>query len=120
MSRTVDPFTLVVAQEHDNSGNVRWDGDTTERNKLGNTGLDLGDWRVGSAAGSVMPGILLEHVGLDSTRSDAVGGDTLGATIGSEGSAETLIGGLGGGVQGVVGDGEAGGDGGHEDDATTL
>ncbi len=111
MQHTVDPFTVSMAQEHDNSRDIGWDSDTTEGDKLGNPGFDLRDGSVRSAAWGIMPRVLLEHFGLDSTWCDTVASDSLGATISSERAAEALVRRLGGGVEGVVGDRHACGDG---------
>lgn len=67
-----------------------------------------------------MPSILLEHIGLDATGSNGVAGDTSGSAVGSERATETFVGGFGGTVERMVGDGKAGGDGRHEDDTATL
>ena len=71
---------------------VRRDGNTTKGNKLGNSGFNLRDGGVRSSTGGVMPGVLLEHLSLDSTWCDAVASDTLRATVSGERAAETLVG----------------------------
>lgn len=68
-----------------------------------------------------MPRVLVKHVGLDAAGGDAVDGDALGAAVDGKGTAETLDGGLGAGVQGVVGDARHdGGNGRRQDDAAAA
>ena len=68
-----------------------------------------------------MPGVVVEHVGLDASRGDGVDGDALRARVGREGAGEALDGGFGTSVESVVLDaGHVGRDGGHEDNAAAL
>lgn len=108
---TVDPFTVIVAQEHDDLGNIVWDSTATERDELGNTSLDSFDRGVLGSAWRVVPCVLGEHVGLDTTGGNGVGGDAAGSTISGERASETLDSRLGTSVQSVVGNTNSGSDG---------
>ena len=99
-----------MAQEHNNSRDIGWNSNTTQWDKLGDAGLDLGDGSVWGTTWGVVPGVLFKHLSLDATGSNTVASDTLRATISSERSAETFVGGFGGGVECVVGDRHAGSD----------
>lgn len=109
-----------MAQEHDHSGDICGDGASTEGNEFGNTSLNVLDRGVLGGTRGVVPCVLVEHVGLDTTGGDGVGSDTLGATISGEGTSESLDGGLGSSVQSVVGNRHAGSNGRHEDDTAAL
>lgn len=119
-AHTVDPFAVRVAQEHDNLGNVVWDGASAEGNEFGNASLNLLQRSLLGGARGVVPGVLGEHVGLDTARGDGVGGDTLGTTVGSKRTGETLDSGLGTSIQSMVRDAQTSSDGGHEDNTAAL
>lgn len=105
---TVDPFTIGMAQEHDNSGDIVGNSASAERDEFGDTGLDLLQGSLLGGARRVMPSILSEHVGLDAAGGDGVGSDAFGTTIGSKRAGETLDRGLGSSIQSVVRDAQAG------------
>ena len=84
-----------MAQEHDNSGDIGRDSASTKGNEFGNTSLNVLNGGVLGGTWGIMPCVLVEHVGLDTTGGNGVGGDTFWATIGGEGSSETFDGRLG-------------------------
>ncbi|KAL3305557.1 versicolorin reductase [Colletotrichum asianum] len=118
---TVDPLAVGVAQRGDDLANVGGDTDTLEGVHVGQALVDDLDGHALVAVGDVVPRVLVVHVGLDTTGGDGVDSDALGAAVDGEGAGEALDGGLGAGVQGVVGDAaHDGGDGGGQEDAAAA
>lgn len=118
---TVDPFALVADEAVDGLANVLGGADAVEGAEFGEAGLDGVYVHALVAAGDVVPRVGVEHVGLDTAGSDGVAGYVLLAAVNGEGAGEALDGGLGAGVQGVVGDaGHLGGDGRGQDDAAAA
>lgn len=117
---TSNPLAVIMAQEHDNLGNVVGHGASAEGDELGNASLDLLNRGLLGGARRVVPCVLGEHVGFDTTRRDGIASDSSWSAIGGEGSCQTFSGRLGCAVQGMVRHTQTGSDGRHEDDTTAI
>lgn len=119
--RTIDPFALVTAKHVDCLSDICRGTDTLQGAHVGQTLIDGFHGHALVAVGNVVPCVLVEHICLDATGCDGVDRHALLATVDGERAGEALDGGLGAGVEGVVGDAaDAGGDGGGHDEAAAV
>lgn len=119
--RTVDPLALFHAKHGDSLSNVGGVSDALERAHVGKALVNDIHGHALVAARDVVPRVLVVHVGLDAARGDGVDSHLLLAAVNGEGSGETLDGGLGAGIEGmVVNASHGGGDGRSEDNAASA
>lgn len=119
--RTVDPLALVTAKHVDGLANVGRSTDTLQGAHLGQALVNGLHGHALVAVGDVVPCILVKHVGLDAAGGNSIDRHALFAAVDGKGAGEALDGGLGAGVQGVVGDAaDAGGNGRGEDEAAAV
>jgi len=118
---TVDPATVLGSQESNHASDILRQGAAAERAVISHQLLDLVRREVGGAAWDVVPRVLREHVGLDTTRRDTVDGDATGTEVGSEGLDHTNDSHLGSVVQDVVLDAkQTSSNGAHENEAAVV
>lgn len=117
----VDPAAVAAGEESHHASDIFGHGATTQRAVLSHEVLNLLSRPLGRSSRDVVPSVGGEHIGLDTTGSDTVDGDTTLTKVGSEGLDHTNDGHLGGVVKGVVANTEkTSGDGGHEDQTTVV
>ena len=113
---TVDPFTVLVAEESDDFGDIRRDSTSPKRAEFGNACLDVDHAGIGVGSWGVMPSVCVEHVRFDATGSNRIDRDALGTGVCRERPSETLDGCLGSRIQSMVFDaGHVRSNGRHED-----
>lgn len=119
--RTIDPLALLAAEHVDGIANVCRGTDALQRAHVLEALLDALERHTLVAAGNVVPGILVKHVGLDATGCDGVDRHALFAAVDGERAGEAFNRSLGAGVQRVIWDAaDAGRDRRGQDQATPV
>jgi len=99
---SVDPFAILAGKEAHNTSNINWETDSVERRPSGGVLIDTIIGQLLSS-GNVLSANLVVHVGLNSTRSNAVDGDLLVTEVNRHASHESLNGTLATRVDSVLG-----------------
>jgi len=113
---TVDPLSVLASKESHDSCNIRWVCTTAQGTCASHGRLDVIRRPALVRAGNISPCSVGEHIGFDTTRSNAVDGDSFLAKIIRHGPDKTFDGAFTAGIQRMVGrTHDLGSDGAHQD-----